>query len=110
MIQKFTFNLDYLTTGQGSDLDCSSGDPNDGFMNYYGSLSVSPRIIVKAKIVNPAKFGMELGDICTFSSMPTAKAFNKAWSADGGYYMITSITRASGQLNCEFINITPGEQ
>ena len=108
--QKFTFNLDYLTSGQGSDLDCSSGDPNDGFMNYYGSLSVSPRIIVKARVVNPAKFTMELGDICTFSSMPTAKAFNKAWSADGGYYMVTSISRTSGRLDCEFINITPGEQ
>jgi len=108
--QKYVFNLDYLTSGQGADLDCSSDDPNDGFMNYYGSLSVSPRIIVKARVVNPAKFNMELGDICTFSSMPTTKAFNKAWSADGGYYMVTSISRTSGRLDCEFINITPGEQ
>ena len=109
--QKHTFNLDYLTTGQGSDLDCSGSDPNDGFMDYYGSLRVSPRIIVKARIVNPAKFTMELGDICTFSSMPTAKAFNKSWTDNATkYYMITSITRASGQLDCEFINITPGEQ
>ena len=108
--QKHTFNLDYLTTGQGSDLDCSGSDPNDGFMDYYGSLMVSPRIVVTATIVNPAKFSMELGDICTFSSMPTTKAFNKAWSADGGYYMITSISRTSGSINCEFLNITPGEQ
>ena len=109
--QKHTFNLEYLTTGQGSDLDCSGSDPNDGFMDYYGSLRVSPRIIVKARIVNPAKFTMELGDICTFSSMPTAKAFNKSWTDNATkYYMITSITRASGQLDCEFINITPGEQ
>lgn len=108
--QKHIFNLDYLTTGQGSDLDCSGSDPNDGFMDYYGSLMVSPRIVVTATIVNPAKFTMELGDICTFSSMPTTKAFNKAWSADGGYYMITSISRTSGSINCQFINITPGEQ
>ena len=109
--QKHAFNLDYLTTGQGSNLECdSSANPNDGFMNYYGSLMVSPRIVVTAAIVNPAKFTMELGDICTFSSMPTTKAFNKAWSADGGYYMITSISRTSGSINCQFINITPGEQ
>ena len=109
--QKHVFNLDYLITGQGSDLDCSGSDPNDGFMDYYGSLSVSPRIIIQAQIVNPAKFGVELGDICTFSSMPTAKAFNKTFTASGDkYYMITSITRTSGKITCEFINITPGEQ
>ena len=109
--QKHVFNLDYLTTGQGADLDCSSDDPNDGFMNYYGSLSVSPRIIVQAQIVNPAKFNMELGDICSFSSMPTDKAFNKSWTDSATkYYMITSITRSSGKITCKFINITPGEQ
>tara|TARA_R110001592_G_scaffold92284_2_gene269241 strand:- start:378 stop:2387 length:2010 start_codon:yes stop_codon:yes gene_type:complete len=109
--QKHVFNLNYLTTGQGADLDCSSDDPNDGFMNYYGSLSVSPRIIVQAQIVNPAKFNMELGDICSFSSMPTDKAFNKSWTDSATkYYMITSITRSSGKITCKFINITPGEQ
>ena len=34
--QKFTFNLDYLTSCQGSDLDCSSGDPNDGLWIIMG--------------------------------------------------------------------------
>jgi hypothetical protein len=111
--QKHIFDLDYLTTGQGSDLDCAAvgADPNDGFMNYYGSLLVSPRILIKAQIVNPAKFNMELGDICTFSSMPTAKAFNKTFTASGDkYYMITSISRVSGSIDCEFTNVTPGEQ
>ena len=109
--QKHVFDLDYLTTGQGSDLDCSSASPNDGFMDYYGSLLVSPRILIKAQIVNPAKFNMELGDICTFSSMPTAKAFNKTFTASGDkYYMITSISRVSGSIDCEFTNVTPGEQ
>ena len=111
--QKHTFDLDYLTTGQGSDLDCAAvgANPNDGFMNYYGSLLVSPRILIKAQIVNPAKFNMELGDICTFSSMPTAKAFNKTFTASGDkYYMITSISRVSGSIDCEFTNVTPGEQ
>jgi hypothetical protein len=109
--QKHVFDLDYLTTGQGSDLDCSGSDPNDGFMDYYGSLLVSPRILIKAQIVNPAKFNMELGDICTFSSMPTAKAFNKTFTASGDkYYMITSISRVSGSIDCEFTNVTPGEQ
>ena len=109
--QKHVFDLDYLTTGQGSDLDCDSASPNDGFMDYYGSLLVSPRILIKAQIVNPAKFNMELGDICTFSSMPTAKAFNKTFTASGDkYYMITSISRVSGSIDCEFTNVTPGEQ
>jgi len=93
-------------------LDCDgNADPNDGFMNYYGSLLVSPRIIISAQIVNPAKFGMELGDICTFSSMPTAKAFNKSFTAnDTKYYMITSISRTHGRIDCTFTNVTPGEQ
>ena len=105
--QKHTFNLDYLVTGQGSDMDTSS-DANGGFINYYGNLLVSPRTIINAQIVNPAKFGAELGDICTFSSMPTTKAFNKTFSSI--YYMITSIQRKSGTINCEFTNVTPGEQ
>lgn len=109
--QKATFNLDYLTNGAGGDLDCSDDDPNDGFMNYYGNLSVSPRIIVDARVVNPAKFSMELGDICTFSSMSTAKAFNKSWTDSASkYYMITSISRSLGRINCQFINVSPGEQ
>ena len=109
--QKHIFDLDYLTTGQGADLDCSSGDPNDGFMNYYGSLLVSPRILIKAEIVNPDKFTMELGDICSFSSMPTAKAFNKSFTAsDTKYYMITASATKSGTIDGEFTNVTPGEQ
>ena len=109
--QKHVFNLDYLTNGAGGDLDCSDDDPNDGFMNYYGNLSISPRVIVSADIVNPAKFNVEIGDICSFSSMPTDKAFNKSWTAsDTKYYMITEISRSSGKISCTFTNVTKGEQ
>ena len=101
---KATFNLDYNTGSPGGDLDCSSDDPNDGFMNYYGNLRAEPRVMIKAEVVNPAKFTMEIGDICTFSSMLPTKAFNKSYSSR--YFMITELARSSGKLSATFIDVT----
>jgi hypothetical protein len=96
------YNLDALTGGIGTDLTPAS--PNAGFINYYGNLRSSPRVIMKAGIVNPTLFDMELGDICTFSSMIPATAFNKSFS--GTYFMVTSLTRSSGKLQAEFVDVT----
>ena len=96
------YKLDALVGAIGSDLTPST--PNAGFIDYYGNLRTSPRVIMKASIVNPALFDMELGDICTFSSMLPATAFNKSFS--GAYFMVTSLTRSSGKLQGEFIDVT----
>jgi len=96
------YKLDALVGGIGSDLTPSSA--NAGFIDYYGNLRTSPRVIMKASIVNPALFDMELGDICTFSSMLPATAFNKSFS--GAYFMVTGLARSSGKLQSEFIEVT----
>ena len=96
------YNLDALVAGIGSDLTPSSA--NAGFINYYGNLRSSPRVIIKAGIVNPTLFDMELGDICTFSSMIPSTAFNKSFS--GAYFMVTSLTRNSGKLQAQFIEVS----
>ena len=101
---KYTFNLDYLTSGQGADIDVSDDDPNDGFINYYGNLRLQPRVILQSTIVNPAHFDMELGDIVTFSNMIPSKAFNKSFSSR--YFMVTALSRSSGKLDAEFLDVT----
>ena len=100
--QVVNYNLDALVGGIGSDLTPSSA--NAGFIDYYGNLRSSPRVIIKAGIVNPTLFDMELGDICTFSSMLPSTAFNKSFS--GAYFMVTSLTRNSGKLQAQFIEVS----
>lgn len=102
---KITINLDALVTGIGSDIDLSSNDPNDGFIEYYGNIRNQPRVIIRADVVNPAFFDMELGDIVSFGTMIPAKAFNKSFSSR--FFMVTSLSRSSGRLNAEFFDVTP---
>ena len=100
--QVITVNLDMLSGGIGSDLTPSTA--NAGFIDYYGNLRSSPRIIFSAEVVNPAKFNMEIGDICTFSSMLPSTAFNKSFS--GAYFMITSISRTLGRIQAQFTEVS----
>ena len=102
---KITQNLDALVSGIGSDITGASNNPNDGFIEYYGNLRNQPRVILRADVVNPALFDMELGDICSFSSMIPTKAFNKSFSSR--FFMVTSLSRSSGKLNAQFIDVTP---
>ena len=102
---KHTFNLDFLVAGIGSDLSPSGGTENDSFIGYLGQLSGKPRSIVTADVINPAYFGMELGDIVDFSgdmipTSPFGKSFLAAYR-----YMVTGITRTSGKLSAEFIEV-----
>ena len=102
---KKTVNLDYLTGNIGSDLTATDNDPNDGFIEYYGNLSIQPRVMVNTSVVNPAKFNAELGDIVQFTNMPTSKFFNKTISSL--YFMITSLSRSSGRIEIECMDVTP---
>ena len=102
---KHTINLDFLVAGIGSDLSPSGGTENDSFIGYLGQLSGKPRSIVTADVVNPAYFGMELGDIVDFSgSMIPTSPFGKSFLA-AYRYMVTGITRTSGKLSVEFIEV-----
>jgi hypothetical protein len=47
---------------------------------------------------------MEIGDICTFSSMLPSTAFNKSFS--GAYFMITSISRTLGRIQAQFTEVS----
>ena len=85
-------------------MDLTPSSANAGFIDYYGNLRSSPRVILNAGIVNPTLFDMELGDICTFSSMLPSTAFNKSFS--GAYFMVTSLTRKSGKLQAQFIEVS----
>ena len=100
--QKVTVNLDMLSGGIGSDLTPSTA--NAGFIDYYGNLRSEPRVIFTAEIVNPAKFGVEIGDICDFSSMIPTTAFNKSFS--GAYFMVTSISRTLGRIQAQFTEVS----
>ena len=104
---KYTINLDILTSGIGTDITGADNDPNDGFIEYYGNIKNRPRVIISAEVVNPALFDIELGDICSFSSMLPAKAFNMAYSSK--YFMVTSLSRSSGKLNAEFTDVSPAQ-
>jgi hypothetical protein len=102
---KKTVNLEYLTASVGSDLTATDNDPNDGFIEYYGNLSIQPRVVIVTSIINPAKFKVELGDIVQFTNMPTNKFFNKTISSL--YFMITSLSRSSGRIELECMDVTP---
>ena len=102
---KHTFNLDFLAAAIGSDLSPSGGTENDSFIGYLGQLSGKPRSIVTADVINPAYFGMELGDIVDFSgSMIPTSPFGKSFLA-AYRYMVTGITRTSGKLSVEFTEV-----
>ncbi len=99
---KRQINLDALVGGIGSDLTPTT--PNAGFIDYYGNLLSEPRLIITANVENPAFFDMELGDICTLSTMIPTKGFNKSFS--GLYFMVTSISRSSGKFRIELTEVS----
>ena len=100
--QVVNVNLDMLIGGIGSDLTPSTA--KTGFIDYYRNLRASPTVIFSAEIVKPAKFNMEIGDICTFSSMLPSTAFNKSFS--GAYFMVTSISRTLGKIQAQFTEVS----
>jgi len=93
-----TVKLDILVANIG-DTNPGDDDPNDSFAGYYNNLYGTIKLMVSGKIVNPAFYGMEVGDIIDFDSTNIfpAKAFNTSWS--GLNFMITSLSRSVGQMN-----------
>ena len=97
-------NLNYLVSnGSGTvgGTNLTTGNPNDGFADYYGYFVSNVKTIVECDIVNPEYIGMEVGDIVTFdnSDMYPAKAFGAAWTNKA--YMLTSVSRTPGRLSVQ---------
>ncbi len=92
-------NLDYNVNKAGNS-DVGSGNPNDGFADYYMNIYGDIKKIISCNIINPAKaFMLETGDIIQFSNtsgeMPI-EPFGDNW---GDYYMITDLKRSLGKVS-----------
>lgn len=66
------------------------------FSDYYFNIFGDIKIIVSGDIVNPTKWGVEIGDIVTFTDLEL-KAFNTDLGASN-YFMITDLTRSVDSL------------
>jgi hypothetical protein len=84
-----SINLDYNVNKPGS-TELSTGNPNDGFADYYFNIFGDVKKVVQCDIVNREKaYILETGDILQFGTMP----FNPFGSNWNGYYMVTSLVR-----------------
>ena len=79
--------------------DTGSGDgddaPNESIVMYYNNIEGGPKIHVKCDIVNPAFFGIEVGDVLTFSSDIKINY----GSSNTFYYMVYETQRSIGRLS-----------
>ena len=80
--------LDALVDDDGGDMQ--------NFADYYFDIFGDIKIIIGGEIVNPAKWGVEVGDIVTFTDL-TLKAYNTDLGASD-YFMITDLTRSLDSL------------
>ena len=97
-------NLRYLVSngaGTVGGTNLTTGNPNDGFADYYGYFVSNVKTIVECDIVNPEFIGVEVGDIITFDSsdMYPSKAFGSSWANKA--YMLTSVAREPGKLSVQ---------
>ena len=98
-------NLDYLVSngaGTVGATDLTTGNPNDGFANYYGYLVSNVKLLVDVDIVNPALIGIEVGDIVKFDNtdMYPEKAFASDWTNKA--FMAVGVNRRPGKLSARF--------
>ena len=76
-----------------------ASNSNDDFYTYYDNIFGEPKLTIKGRIVNPAYYNLEAGDIIDFSNMQPEKAFGKSFANVA--FMIISLQRTSGILNFE---------
>ena len=74
----------------------SSGNVNDDFYTYYNNILGEVKHLISFNVVNPSKYGIDVGDFLTFSNM-TIEPFGGNWSSKN--FIVISITRKRGQLN-----------
>ena len=88
-------DLKYNYEKQG-DTNVASGNPNDGYANYYMNIFGDVKKVVSCSIVNPSKgFQLETGDIVKFD-IDNIKPFGGDWN---DYYMIINIQKSLGKIN-----------
>jgi len=93
---KKTVRLDaYVSTPASS----PATNPNDDFYTYYNNISGEQKLIVKADVVSPEYYGIDVGDFVAFNTMPI-NPFSDSWS--GKDFIVTSVSRQVGKLKCEF--------
>jgi|9_EtaG_2_1085328.scaffolds.fasta_scaffold00326_22 hypothetical protein len=73
----------------------SSGNVNDDFYTYYNNILGEVKHLVSFNVVNPSKYGIDVGDFLTFSNM-TIEPFGGSWS--GKNFIVVSVSRKRGQL------------
>jgi len=71
-------------------------DDVQAFADYYFKIFGDIKIIISGEIINPAKWGVEVGDIVTFTDLGL-KAYNTELD-DDNYFMITDLTRSVDSL------------
>ncbi len=94
------YNIKTKENIQQVKLDALVETPSGGvqdFADYYFQLYGNDvKIFMSGEIVNPAKWGVEVGDIVTFTGL-TLKAYNTDLGASN-YFMITDLTRSLDSL------------
>lgn len=96
-------NLDALALTPGSG-DVEGNATNLNFGSYYNTILGGVSLIVGGKIRNPEiAYKAEVGDVISFSSAPSTKAFGSAWS--GKLFIITKIQRKIGETSFEAFEI-----
>ena len=93
---KKKFRLNALTSAPASS---PSSNPNDDFYTYYNNIFGDQKLIVKADIINPSFYGIDVGDFVAFNTMPV-NPFGESWS--GKDFIVTKVSREIGKLKCEF--------
>ena len=74
----------------------AGGTTTEGYWDYYNNIFGDVKVIVKCNIVNPAKMGLDVGDIVQFYLDP--QPFGYDWNR---YFMVTSLTRKIGEMSIE---------
>jgi len=56
-------------------------------------------VLVSATVLAPSLYGIDVGDFVEFGTMPV-DPFGESWS--GKDFIVTSVSRQFGKLQCEF--------
>lgn len=102
---KKTIRLDAYVgdaSGENDIPTASTSNVNDDWFSYYDNILGAQKIEVDATVINPAFYGIDVGDFVEFGTMPI-DAFDQSWS--GKNFMAVSVTRQVGKLKCKFREI-----
>lgn len=76
-----------------------SSNVNDDWYTYYNGIIGDQKVLVSATVVAPSLYGIDVGDFVEFGTMPV-DPFGESWS--GKDFIVTSVSRQFGKLQCEF--------